>query len=79
VTEAHWDYVCRTAKSTQVYQDGVWQSLDEIDAWPGSRLPLEHVLFTRQAYGPVLVIIWWDKHYAEPIYLVTNGVLPERR
>ena len=77
LTQAHWDYVCRTAKSTQVYQDGVWQGLDEIDAWPGSRLPLDGVLFTRQAYGPVLVIIWWDKQYAEPIYLVTNLELVE--
>ena len=72
LTQVGWDYVCRTAKSTQVYQDGIWQSLDEIDAWPGSRLALDQVLFTRQAYGPVLVIIWWDQHYAEPIYLVTN-------
>jgi hypothetical protein len=77
LAQAHWDYVCRTAKSTQVYQDGVWQGLDEIDAWPGSRLPLADVLFTRQAYGPVLVIIWWDKRYADPIYLVTNLDLVE--
>jgi hypothetical protein len=28
--------------------------------------------FTRQAYGPVLVIAWWDRAFAEPIYLVTN-------
>ena len=69
---AGWDYVCRTAKNTQVFCDGVWQGLDEIEVWPGQRLPLYDVQFTRQAYGPVLVIIWWDKKHAEPIYLVTN-------
>jgi hypothetical protein len=77
LAQAHWDYVCRTAKSTQVYQEGAWQALDEIDVWPGSRLPLEDVLFTRQGYGPVLVILWWDKQQAEPIYLVTNLDLVE--
>jgi hypothetical protein len=113
LAQAHWDYVCRTAKSTQVYQDGVWQGLDEIDTWcqatirkgtsattrnahrgalvrqrlgrlrgllrgwRGSRLPLADVLFTRQPYGPVLVIIWWDKRYADPLYLVTNLDLVE--
>jgi hypothetical protein len=69
---AGWDYVCRTAKNTQVFCDGVWQGLDEIEVWRGQRLPLYDVQFTRQAYGPVLVIIWWDKKHAEPIYLVTN-------
>ena len=74
---AHWDYVCRTAKNTQVFCDGAWQALDEIPVWPGSRLPLYDVLFTRQAYGPVLAIIWWDKQHAAPIYLVTNLAVVE--
>lgn len=69
---AGWDYVCRTAKNTQVCLDGEWTSLDECELWPGSRLPLYDVLFTRQAYGPVLVILWWQKGYQEPVYLVTN-------
>ncbi len=72
VTQAGWDYVCRTAKSTQVYLEGTWQALAEIDVWPGSCLPLEEVLFTQRGYGPVLVILWWDRRCAEPIYLVTN-------
>jgi len=70
--DAGWDYVCRTAKNTQVCLDGEWQSLDQVELWPGSCLPLYDALFTRQAYGPVLVILWWRKGYKEPIYLVTN-------
>jgi hypothetical protein len=70
--DAHWDYVCRTAKSTQVCVDGAWQRLGDSDVWRGSCLPLYDVLFTEQAYGPVLVILWWERQYAEPIYLVTN-------
>ena len=30
------------------------------------------VLFTREEYGPVHVIAWWEIGYEEPIYLVTN-------
>jgi len=28
--------------------------------------------FTRQGYGPVHAIAWWDRDYEEPLYLVTN-------
>ncbi len=38
----------------------------------GSCLRLHDPLFTRQAYGPVLVILWWQTGYKEPVYLVTN-------
>ncbi len=30
------------------------------------------VVFGREAYGPVLVIAWWQEGYADPLYLVTN-------
>jgi hypothetical protein len=72
LNDAGWGYVCRTAKNTLVQLDGEWMHLDEIDVWPDSCLPLPEVLFTQQAYGPVLAIAWWRSGYAEPIYLVTN-------
>lgn len=78
VNDLGWGYVCRTAKSTQVYLDGEWVSLQEIDAWRGSCIPLYDVAFTKQAYGPVLVVIWWDKQHSQPLYLVSNlGLLEE--
>ncbi len=70
--DAGWDYVCRTAKNTHVCLDDEWQSLEHYELWPGSCLPLYDALFTRQAYGPVLVILWWQTGYKEPVYLVTN-------
>jgi hypothetical protein len=33
---------------------------------------LPDVFFTLKAYGPVHAILWWDKGYKEPLYLVTN-------
>lgn len=78
VNNLGWGYVCRTAKNTQVCLDGEWLRLQEIDAWRGSRIPLYDVAFTQQAYGPVLVVIWWDKQHSEPLYLVSNlGLLEE--
>jgi hypothetical protein len=73
-----WGYVCRTAKNTRVCLDGEWLSLHEIEVWRSSCIPLEDVAFTQQAYGPVLVIIWWDKQHSEPLYLVSNlGLMNE--
>ncbi len=58
VATVGWEYVCRTAKNTQVYHDGAWMSLDDCEPWPDSCSALHDVLFTRQAYGPVMVILW---------------------
>lgn len=72
VDDADWSYVCRTAKNTIVELDGEVMQLDEIDLWPGACLPLYDVLFTQQAYGPLLAIAWWRKDCQDPLYLVTN-------
>jgi hypothetical protein len=77
LAQAGWDYVCRTAKNTQVCLDGTWLSLAEIAIWPGQRLLLEQVRFTAQAYGPIQIVIWWGHGYQEPIYLITNLELAE--
>lgn len=67
-----WEYVCRTAKNTLIYYDGEWLSLDSIVIGPDTCLTLEAVLFTAQAYGPIQVVLRWDSHSAEPLYLVTS-------
>lgn len=67
-----WEYVCRTAKNTQLGADGERFSLQEVDVQPGECIGLPDVTFTLQDYGPVLAIAWWDAQYEEPIYLVTN-------
>jgi hypothetical protein len=68
-----WDYVCRTAKNIQISADGeAWSSLEDLGVTRGSRVVRKGVLFTRKAYGPVMVVAWWGRAYAEPIYLVSN-------
>ncbi len=77
VADYDWHYVCRTAVNTQVCSDGEWLALRDVDIWPGECLGLFDVLFTAQAYGPVLAIAWWRIGCKEPIYLVTNLELVE--
>lgn len=72
VNQQGWHYVCRTAKNSLLYEDSVWLALEDITLWPGCCFSLPEVQFTQQAYGPVLLILWWQKDEKEPIYLVTN-------
>jgi hypothetical protein len=68
-----WDYVCRTAKNIQISADGeTWISLEDLGVTRGSRVFRKGVLFTKKAYGPVMVVAQWGRAYAEPIYLVSN-------
>jgi hypothetical protein len=67
-----WQYVSRTAKNTQLYEDGLPFSFLDLCLRPGDCVGIPNVAFTRQAYGPVTAIAWWKKGFEEPIYLVTN-------
>ncbi len=67
-----WHYVCRTAKNTILVEDGEEFAFEDVGITPGERISWPEVTFTRQGYGPVHAIAWWEKGYADPIYLVTN-------
>ena len=65
-------YVCRTAKNTQLYEDDWLFSFSDLCLHPGDQISIPNVWFTRQGYGPVTIIAWWEREYLEPIFLVTN-------
>ena len=69
-----WAYACRTALSTVAIWEGVTFRLDTLGACskPGTLIALKQVQFTRDAYGPVMVLSCWAKGYHEPLYLVSN-------
>ncbi len=67
-----WEYVCRTAKNIQIGVDNEWSSLEGLKVERGKRAFRKRALFTKAAYGLVMVIAWWDASYDEPIYLVSN-------
>jgi hypothetical protein len=39
---------------------------------PGKLIACKEVHYTREAYGPVMVLCCWAKGYQEPLYLVSN-------
>jgi hypothetical protein len=69
-----WSYVCRTAMSTTATWNGQTFRLDTLGAClkPGRLIELQDVHFTRDAYGPIMVLCCWAKGYQEPLYLVSN-------
>lgn len=68
-----WKYVCRTAKSSVLFKGEKKTSYEEVFVPQGQPpVSLPDVYFTTNAYGPVHAILWWDKEYKEPIYLVSN-------
>ena len=72
--EAGWSYVCRTGMHmTATWQDETFR-LDTIGTCikPGTVVALQEVLFTREAYGPIMLFCCWATGYQEPLYLVTN-------
>jgi hypothetical protein len=44
---------------------------------PGDRIELENMNFTRQRFGPVLIVAVWEPAEKEPLYLVSNMDLLE--
>jgi hypothetical protein len=77
IEDARWQYVCRTAKNTQVFEDGMQFELRDLPVLPDDQVVVSDVSFTLEGYGPVTVMAVWDKGYEEPIYLVTNFELPD--
>ncbi|HEY5870977.1 MAG TPA: IS4 family transposase [Candidatus Tectomicrobia bacterium] len=72
--EIGWSYVCRTAMSTTATWNGQPFRLDTLGAClkPGRLIALQDVHFTREAYGPIMVLCCWAKGHIEPLYLVSN-------
>ncbi len=72
--QAGWSYACRTATSTVATWEGEPFRLDALGAClkPGKLIECKEVHYTREAYGPIMVLCCWAKGYHEPLYLVSN-------
>jgi hypothetical protein len=70
-------YVCRTAKNTQMYENDQLFSFSDLLIQPDDLVGVPNVWFTQEGYGPVTVIAWWERRYREPIFLVTNFDMPD--
>ncbi len=72
-----WRYVCRTAKNTQLYEAGYQFSFGDLFLQVDDQICIPQVWFTKEGYGPVMVVARWERGFAHPIYLVTNFELPD--
>jgi hypothetical protein len=72
-----WQYVCRTASTMPLCIGDEWVTCADLAIERGQVVGIGEVGFTRQAYGPVTVIAWWERSFHEPIFLVTNMELVE--
>ncbi len=70
--QGRWQYVCRTAKNTCLYEDGIEFSFTKLQVRPGDYVEIDQIGFTRARYGGVTVVAVWEVGYADPLYLVTN-------
>jgi hypothetical protein len=79
MNDAGWWYACRTAKRTVATWEELTFHLDFLgnSIKPGRLIELKEVQFTRNAYGPVMVLCCWAKGEAEPLYLVSNMSVAE--
>jgi len=79
MNDAGWLYACRTAKSTVATWEDITFHLDFLGSSikPGRIIELKEVQFTRDTYGPVMVLCCWAKGEAEPLYLVSNMSVAE--
>ena len=68
----NWQYVCATAKNTILAQNDEEFSFQSCGVKSGEIISFQQVTFTRQGYGPVTAIAWWEAGYEAPLYLVTN-------
>ncbi len=72
-----WEYVCRTANNTTIHSEDEQFPVGEVAILPDCQLSLPDVLVTKEAFGPVNIVVIWDKKCDEPIYLVTSFELAD--
>jgi hypothetical protein len=67
-----WQYVVRTATSSQLKDGELELNFEQLGVGPGGLVAVPQALFTAQEYGPVLALAVWDERYEKPLYLVSN-------
>ena len=67
-----WQYVCRTAKNSILTENDEEFVFENMDVGKDDFFSLPEVYFTKEQYGPIHAILWWEKTYKKPIYLITN-------
>lgn len=68
----NWQFVVRTEPRILLTKDDKTYPIRDILAGYDSRTLMTEVLFTKQTFGPVSVVAWWQPPYQHPLYLVSS-------
>ncbi|HXV98734.1 MAG TPA: hypothetical protein VEC93_09950 [Anaerolineae bacterium] len=73
--QATWDYVCRTAKNSQIRASKSvdWHALADIAPVGGESRQFNNLYFTRQEVASVNLAFIWNEKEAEHLYLVSSA------
>lgn len=71
--EVNWRYVCRTACNTLLcWGETSHYQLRELGVERGECLWVSEARVTAARYGPLLVVLVWERGYEQPLYLLSN-------
>ncbi len=73
-----WHYVCRTSPSLLMTAFDYQVPIGDVPLAPDQAWYCPDARFTRQEYGPLMIIGYWEAGEKEPIYLVSNLTSPEK-
>lgn len=72
-----WEYACRTASDSILSEDGESFNFKRLGVGDEKYFSMPEVYFTHKEYGPLQAVVWWEKRYKAPIYLITNMELAQ--
>ena len=68
-----WRFVFRTAKSTKIYDGQEEYPIKYLEPPGNEKFFIAHdVAYTKERYGPVNAIVWTERRWDDPIYLLSN-------
>lgn len=76
--ELSWRYVCRTACNTLLcWGEESQYHLSDLGVERGECLWVHEAKVTAARYGPLLVLLVWERGYEQPLYLLSNLADPQ--
>lgn len=68
-----WRFVFRTAKSTKIYDGDEEYPIKRLEPQRNEKFLIVHdVSYTKTRYGPINAIVWTERKWDNPLYLLSN-------
>lgn len=68
-----WRFVFRTAKSTKIFDGEEEYPIKSLEPQSNEKFMIVHdVAYTKAQYGPVNAIVWTERKWDNPLYLLSN-------